>query len=310
MGRTANKITVETDIVDTDTIEAGYDTTITTEGNRIELTILYNFDIIGDTSKIDFISLIPADYEDRQKIFNINYSMLPEHIFYNGSNKYAEFIILNPSSDFELEIKADLEIYDYDLDRALSLNKSKPMTEDLLKYLEEEKYIEVNDQLIQNIDSIHIATEIPLDHVEILYEYVMENLDYIEYNPEDLGAVETLKNKGGDCTDYTDVFVTLCRAAGFPARSVEGYPIDTGDLAMGHNWPEVFISGYGWIPFDPTYDDNNGSSESSTFKNLKNVYIYISFIRNDITLNNYHYYYYTFLGDDLDINKKIYINDK
>jgi transglutaminase-like putative cysteine protease len=251
---------------------------------------------------------VPGFYEDRQKVSGIDYSIHPARVFSSGPNKYAEFIILNPLSDFELKISAQLEIYEYDLDGAMSLNKHQTPPGDLSKYFEEEKYIEVNDPIIQNIDLVHTFTEYPLDHVKMNYDYVMEHLNYLGYNPDDIGAVEALKNKGGDCTDYSDTFVTLCRASGFPARSIEGYPIDAEDLNMGHSWSEVFISDFGWVPFDPTYDDTNGSSKDTTFENLKNVYIYMSFIRNDTTLNNFHYYSYSYEGDDIKIDKNIFIN--
>ena len=278
------------------------------EGKKINFIMDYNFDILGKTSMIDFIALIPVDYEDRQKVSGIDYSIHPARVFSNGPNKYAEFIISNPLSDFKLKISAQLEIYEYDLNRAMSLGKHQTPPGDLSKYFEEEKYIEVNNPAVQNIDLVHTFTEYPLDHVKMNYDYVMEHLNYLGYNPDDIGAVETLKNKGGDCTDYSDTFVTLCRASGFPARSIEGYPIDAENLNIGHSWSEVFISDFGWVPFDPTYDDTNGSSQDTTFANLKNVYIYMSFIRNDTTLNNFHYYSYSHEGDDLKVDKNIYIS--
>ena len=280
----------------------------TAVGKKINFVIEYSFDILGDTSKIDFITTIPNDYEDRQEVSSIDYSISPARIFTDGLNKYAEFIISNPYGDFELKITTQIEIYEYDLERATILKKDQTQGDDFSKYLVDEKYIEVNNPVIQNIGLVHTFTEHPLDHVEMNYDFVMKNLDYFGYNPGDIGAVQSLKNKGGDCTDYSDTFVTLCRASGFPARSIEGYPVDASDLAMGHNWSEVFISGYGWIPFDPTYDDTNGSSQDTTFENLKNTYIYMSFIRNDTTLNNYHYYYYNYWGDSLKVEKNIYIS--
>lgn len=299
-----NPDTSNTEISNTDTNGMSK----TAAGKKMNFVIEYHFDILGDTSKIDFITIIPNNYEDRQEVSAIDYSIPPVRIFTNGLNKYAEFLISNPLSDFKLKITTRLEIYKYDLERAMILKKDQTQEDDLSNYLIEEKYIEVNNPIIQSLDPVHTFTEYPLDHVEMNYDFVMENLDYFGYNPGDIGAVQSLKNKGGDCTDYTDTFVTLCRASGFPARSIEGYPVDAGDLAMGHNWSEVFISGYGWVPFDPTYDDNNGSSQDTTFENLKNTYIYMSFIRNDTTLNNYHYYYYSYWGDNLKVDKKIYIN--
>jgi transglutaminase-like putative cysteine protease len=103
--------------------------------------------------------------------------------------------------------------------------------------------------------------------------------------------------------------VTLCRASNFPARSIEGYTINAGDLSIGHNWSEVYVNGCGWIPFDPTFDDGNGDSQNVTFNNLENVYVYMSFLRNDPNLEYYHYYYYNYSGDNIKVTKKITYNE-
>ena len=42
------------------------------------------------------------------------------------------------------------------------------------------------------------------------------------YIPKDMGALATLKNMKGDCKDYSDLMVALDRAAGIPAKTVDG----------------------------------------------------------------------------------------
>lgn len=65
----------------------------------------------------------------------------------------------------------------------------------------------------------------------------------------------------GYCDYYASAFVVLARAAGLPARLAVGYAMGTYDREEGcyevigrdaHSWPEVYFSGYGWIPFEPT----------------------------------------------------------
>ena len=63
----------------------------------------------------------------------------------------------------------------------------------------------------------------------------------------------------GYCVHYATAFVLLARAEGFPARYVQGFciPAVNGDETlvysdMAHAWPEVYIEGKGWIPFEPT----------------------------------------------------------
>lgn len=64
---------------------------------------------------------------------------------------------------------------------------------------------------------------------------------------------EILAKKRGDCTEHTQLFVSLCRAIGLPARPVNGL-VWMGDEtgAFGwHTWAEVALDGR-WAPVDPT----------------------------------------------------------
>ena len=62
------------------------------------------------------------------------------------------------------------------------------------------------------------------------------------------GTVKVLKQGFGNCWDYSDVFITLCRAAGVPSRQVAGWRFGRG----GHVWAEVYLENLGWIQLDPT----------------------------------------------------------
>lgn len=68
-----------------------------------------------------------------------------------------------------------------------------------------------------------------------------------------------LKSRQGYCTYFATAFTLLARAEGFPARYVQGFcvPVEgSGEVSvysdMAHAWPEVYIDGIGWIPFEPT----------------------------------------------------------
>ena len=68
-----------------------------------------------------------------------------------------------------------------------------------------------------------------------------------------------LESRQGYCTYFATAFVLLARAEGIPARYVQGYcvPVPEGgeayvDSSMAHAWPEAYLEGVGWIPFEPT----------------------------------------------------------
>ncbi|PSQ42223.1 transglutaminase [Halobacteriales archaeon SW_7_68_16] len=66
--------------------------------------------------------------------------------------------------------------------------------------------------------------------------------------------------EAGYCTYFATTMVTMLRSAGVPARFVTGYtpgqPVDDDTYVVrgldSHAWVEVYVSGDGWVRFDPT----------------------------------------------------------
>jgi hypothetical protein len=63
-------------------------------------------------------------------------------------------------------------------------------------------------------------------------------------------AKEILRNREGDCSEYTVLTVAFCRAVGIPARAAVGIMYGRGIFAY-HMWPEVFVGR--WISLDPKW---------------------------------------------------------
>jgi len=62
------------------------------------------------------------------------------------------------------------------------------------------------------------------------------------------GTARVLEQAFGHCWDFSDVFVTLARAAGVPSRQVAGWVYGS----TGHVWAEYYREGKGWQQVDPT----------------------------------------------------------
>lgn len=111
-----------------------------------------------------------------------------------------------------------------------------------------------------------------LDTAREVYDYVVSALDYdyekVTSGPNRLGALRALKNPDeAICTEFTDLFIALARAAGIPAREVNGYAYtDNARLRplslvadVLHAWPEYWDSERKvWVPVDPTWGDTTG----------------------------------------------------
>ena len=81
--------------------------------------------------------------------------------------------------------------------------------------------------------------------VEDVLSFVYSYIEYNESVPENCGALWTLRNKRGDCTQMSYLSSALLRALGIPARIVNG--MWGGFL---HAWNEVYLPNYGWVPAD------------------------------------------------------------
>ncbi len=93
---------------------------------------------------------------------------------------------------------------------------------------------------------------------------------------EDFVEFFLLKNQKGYCMHYATAGVLLARMAGIPARYCEGYMVDpdenniietmnkdgstayTFDVldSNAHAWVELYIDGWGWVPFEFTFADS------------------------------------------------------
>ncbi|GAA4599921.1 transglutaminase-like putative cysteine protease [Actinoplanes octamycinicus] len=75
-----------------------------------------------------------------------------------------------------------------------------------------------------------------------------------------MSAIESfLRNKQGYCQQYATAMAWMVRAAGIPARVAFGFTRGTKDNDSyvitnrnAHAWTEVYLQGFGWIPFDAT----------------------------------------------------------
>ncbi len=278
-------------------------TSLTSEKNH-ELLLHYEKKIIieptGETEKIKILVLIPGDYSLRQEVINRSFSIEPDRLFVDEHNTDAEFILENVKEETEIRISSEIKIYKFDLSELLYKNKETIsfIDIDLTNYLIKEPFIETDNKTLIKVAK-DLVGENRNQTINNIYNFVLSHLDYGSYEPADIGASLAYKNKSGDCTEYADLFITLCRINNIPVRFIEGYTL-TGNMNK-HNWVEIYEDQLGWFPVDPTWGDTD---KRTKLNNLRNNYIYLSFKRNDGILNNYHYETWQWWGDKILIDVK------
>ncbi len=268
------------------------------QNNTVELNLSYDFFTPGQTFRTSLIVILPQTIPGKQNILSIKYSPKPSRFFYENGNRYAEYVFVKPKRRMKVEIIIRAELFRYDLLTAREKREQDLFEDSELEYfLKQERYIEKDDRQIQQIaESIEGQTEAAI--VKNIYNYVIDNLEYTLHGKKDWGAVKALQRKKGDCTEYADLFVAICRAKNIPARVVTGYTMRFDNDSPKHNWAEVYLQNYGWVPFDPSGGDvEHFIFRNRAFDRLRPVYLYLTHIRNDEILDNYHFAKYTYWGD-------------
>ncbi len=232
---------------------------------------------IGGVERAEIDIPIPHSIEGRQEVHEVFFSHPPNRKYQELSTSYAKYEWTQGRPVDEIKITIKMELMDYDWKVAQS--GSSPET---LKKSNMKRYTRGTGLYrLSEKDDIPFFESIEgqEDKVRSMHSAVVDRLEYMTRFGRDLGASYAWNNEHGDCTEYADLLIAMCRREGIPARRVSGYTISsaTGLLAQifkasYHAWLEVYFDEKGWIPFDPTHSDG---SNVTSYDNLQNKYIYL-----------------------------------
>ena len=210
------------------------------------------FSLEAPTQLLKYTLLLPQDLPHRQQILRLQFEPKPSRIYEKHGNRYAEFRFNQPQEDLVVHWQVDALIWPYHLDRARNLPLHIP-PEDLKEFLKSDRYQESDSPEIQLLAQ-GLRTNDPLENLQTIYQLVLDTLRYEAEMNQELGAIGALAEGRGDCTEYADLLIALCRATGIPARTVSGLALKKNMVNPNHHWAEVWLPTYGWIPVDPTTD--------------------------------------------------------
>jgi transglutaminase-like putative cysteine protease len=102
------------------------------------------------------------------------------------------------------------------------------------------------------------------DILATTYQFVVDQINYDDVKRFGLnvrqGALNTLLQGSGVCMEYSDLFITLMRAQGVPARAAFGYGFDSrtsNGEDNAHQWAEVYIPNLNaWVSVDTTWGES------------------------------------------------------
>ena len=257
---------------------------IANDGNGTVDELKLHMALLRDWAPYQQVTLVQASPSDYEIITDAD------------DNEYALFWFYDMQPGDSVPVTIEYEVTVNALDYDLSVCSG----EMIQTFTNAEKYLEVDHPEISTLaESLTVDAKTDCQAVNNIYTYVIDSMSYAGYVPGDKGALFAHQTGSGDCTDYADLMIALTRAAGIPARFVEGVTYSTdGYYDEGqtkHDWLEVYLPGTGWVPMDPTW----GESDTDTFfAGVSPDHIIVTKGRNLELLGGYHYWVYWWEGDD------------
>jgi len=182
----------------------------------------------------------------------------PKIIKDDSENIYAywDSITLNARQSLRVDMSYYLLSFDTHYLVSSSLSEDYDENSDLYRrYTQPEPLIESDDpEIISKAQGITTNSNTTFGKVSNIYNFVISHVRYAVQD-EERGALWALENKTGDCSEYSYLFVALCRASGIPARIQAGFAFysTTETTEDGHMWAEYYLENCGWVPADATW---------------------------------------------------------
>lgn len=213
---------------------------------------------------------VPADTE-YQDIIISKIEPLPLNVTVDEDGNYLAWYKLRSRSEVDVKITGSAKLL------VLPKKKipSKLSSSKIQEYTKEAKFWPKNNPLIKTKvaeifkDVVNVSNE---EKARLVYQFVVDTLRYDSERLKSadiqrLDGVTALNNPDKAlCMEFTDLFITLARAAGVPSRELNGFAYSQNKSLrpssmkkdLLHAWPEYFDEKRGWVMVDPTWENTSG----------------------------------------------------
>lgn len=182
----------------------------------------------------------------------------PQNVEVDTDGNWLAQYILSPGKKIDIAVNGKAKIM-------LRPKKEQLPDAKLKEYLKEQPYWQSNNKEIKDL-------ALKLKTPYAIYKYVVDTLTYdfdrVEKNWPRVGALSLLRNPtSAVCLEFTDLFVAIARAAGIPAREINGFAFTQNSKERPlslvkdvlHAWPEYYDYGLQtWVMIDPTWSNTTG----------------------------------------------------
>jgi transglutaminase-like putative cysteine protease len=178
---------------------------------------------------------------------------------------------LDPESDSVITRRGSQEVRTYRVESGLPGEEETAARPEArrLRGAELERYLALPDDFPASVRALArrfvAGTSTPYDQAIALQDHLRVGYAYYEearpgHSNDDLEYF-LFRSLHGYCEQFAGAFAAMARSLGLPARLAVGFTPGTYDPDDGvwrvttknaHAWPELYLDGMGWVPFEPT----------------------------------------------------------
>ncbi|WP_191118603.1 transglutaminase-like domain-containing protein [Infirmifilum uzonense] len=258
-------------------LEVGISETGLKESSKVTYTITGRFLLMNNNNvsvnDYVYISLPQNTTFQRSFVMNIEPKPIRFQVDEDGNVFAVTYIVAKPGEKIWINVTYRVTVTGYSIDPSASRGVW-PNFNILKRYTRSTRYWDIYNTTIVKLAYDAAYSDTPLKTVQRLASWVVSRVNYqvnLGRSGSDHALIYTPRGYRiqGDCVEVADVFITMARSLGIPARGAYGFLLtsykehmwlnmstvaEEGDAILnhwgGHMWPEVYVEPYGWIDVD------------------------------------------------------------
>ena len=231
---------------------------------------------------------LPPDVPGRQQVSYKSLDPKPLLVSVDPDGNFLAHYKLRPQEKLNVVLVGSARTYSFQIDSENGGMAKELPRELIAAYTGGSKYWETKAPEIKKTVAILTDKDKTVsENAQSIYNFVINTLEYDftisakGYTNRQGARKVLIETQRGACMEFSDLFITLARAAGIPAREINGYAIiadnlqtplsinlDGGDFL--HAWVQYYDPNFGWVQVDPTW---GSTSQIDYFTKLDNNHL-------------------------------------